>query len=224
MNNLFNIASVEISPAVIALNIIFSFLLQMAIAAVYKKTHKGLSYSSSFVSTTVMVGILGTVVMMIVRNNLIGAFALLGAFSMIRFRTILKETRDIAFVFFALVVGIAIGTGNYSMALISTFMVSLVLLALNRFNIGSMTDGVGLILTFNAKNEFNVEAVNQSLSEYLDSLNLLQVRTHGVDINSYSFSIKLKDALQSSEVVKILKSDPLISNVEIITGEHSVEY
>ena len=105
MNNLFGIASVEISPAVIALNIIFSFLLQIAIAAVYKKTHKGLSYSSSFISTTVMVGVLGTVIMMIVRNNLIGAFALLGAFSLIRFRTILKETRDIVFVFFALVVG-----------------------------------------------------------------------------------------------------------------------
>jgi len=81
--------------------------------------------------------------MMVVQNNLIGAFALLGAFSLIRFRTILKETRDIAFVFFALVIGVAVGTSNYSIALIGTIFVSIVILLFNKYNIGSIKNGLG---------------------------------------------------------------------------------
>ena len=93
MNNFFNLTPTEISAAVIVLNIAVSLLLQLLIIFVYKKTHQGLSYSSSLIFTIAMIGVLGTVIMMVVQNNLIGAFTLLGAFSLIRFRTILKETR-----------------------------------------------------------------------------------------------------------------------------------
>lgn len=224
MNNFYNLTSTELSAAVIVLNLLLSFVLQCAIVFVYKRTHKGLSYSPSFIFTLFIVGILGTVVMMIVQNNLTGAFALLGAFSLIRFRTILKETRDIAFVFFALVSGIAVGTNHYSIALIATTFISFVILALYRYNIGSMENNLGLILTFNAKNDLDTDSVRALLSENTSVSNFLQAKTYGNDINTYTFSVRLKDTIDSMKLMKILKDNRSISNVEILTGEQSVEY
>ncbi len=224
MNNLYNSITAEISPVTIVLNIIFSLILLLGMVWVYKKTHKGLSYSPSFIFTLVIVGILGTVIMMVVQNSLVGAIVLLGAFSMIRFRTILKETRDIAFVFFALVIGISVGTNNYAIVLIATVMISLIILLLDRYNVGSLVGGLGMILTFNAKNDFDIGAVKTALLQYSDSFELLQVRTAGVDINSYAFSIKPKKDLDSVQIIKILKNHPAITDIEIITGEHGVEY
>lgn len=224
MNNFYNLTSTEISAAVIVLNLLFSFVLQLAIVFVYKRTHKGLSYSPSFIFTLVVVGILGTVVMMIVQNNLTGAFALLGAFSLIRFRTILKETRDIAFVFFALVAGIAVGTNHYSIALITTTLLLLIILALYRYNIGSMANNIGLILTFNAKNDINTDSIRGLLAENTNGVTFLQAKTYDNNINHYTFSIRLKDKVDSMKLMKILKDNHSISNIELITGEQSVEY
>jgi len=224
MNNFYNLTVTELSSAVIVLNIIFSLILQMAIVWSYKKTHKGLSYSPSFIFTLVIVGLLGTVVMMVVQNNLVGAFALLGAFSLIRFRTILKETRDIAFVFFALVIGIAIGTNNYTIALISTALIILIMLGFYRFDFGKITNGIGFILTFNAKDSFDIEKVNSVLSKYAKTYSLLQMRSYGIGVNTYVFSLRPKNDKDSVSIVNSLKEREEVSNVEIITGEHSVEY
>jgi len=224
MDNFYNLTSTEISAAVIVFNLLLSFVLQLAIIFVYKRTHKGLSYSPSFIFTLVLIGVLGTVVMMIVQNNLVGAFALLGAFSLIRFRTILKETRDIAFVFFALVIGIAVGTSHYPIALIATFFVSLIIVVLHRYNIGSMVNNIGLILTFNAKNELNTDSIRELLSQNTSTATFLQAKTYGNDLNSYTFSIHLKGTIDAMKLLNILKNNQAISNVEILTGEQSVEY
>ncbi|MBI2045806.1 MAG: DUF4956 domain-containing protein [Parcubacteria group bacterium] len=224
MDNFYNLTSTEISAAVILFNLFLSFVLQLAIVYIYKRTHKGLSYSPSFIFTLVLVGVLGTVVMMIVQNNLIGAFALLGAFSLIRFRTILKETRDIAFVFFALVIGIAVGTDHYSIALISTFFISIIIIALYHYNIGNMTSNIGLVLSFNASNDLNTDEIRSLLSSNTTSHIFLRAKNYGNDINNYTFSIRLKDAIDSIKLMKTLKDNRSISNIELITGEQSVEY
>jgi hypothetical protein len=224
MNNFYNFTQTEFSAAIVLLNIGLSLALQLLIIYIYKRTHQGLSYSSSLVFTLAIVGVLATVVMMVVQNNLVGAFGLLGAFSLIRFRTILKETRDIAFVFFALVTGIAIGTNNYAIALISTVLLSLIILLFYRFNIGRISSGHGVVLTFNAKDGFDINSIKSVLSKYSQSFEMLQTRTQGVGIDSYVFSLNLKDNLESVKVVGELKKNNFISEIEIITGEHSVEY
>ena len=89
-------------PHEILINIVLGFVLGIVISYVYKKTHKGLSYSQSFMLTLVFVTIIVSAVMMIIGNNLARAFALVGALSIIRFRTVVKDTKDTAYVFLAL--------------------------------------------------------------------------------------------------------------------------
>jgi len=224
MENFYNLTVTEFSSALIVLNILIAFVLQLVIVWVYKKTHKGLSYSPSFIFTMIIVGVLGSVVMMIVQNNLVGAFALLGAFSLIRFRTILKETRDIAFVFFALVIGIGVGTSNYAIATIATFLVTAIILLLERYNVGDMSHGLGMILTCNATRDIDAAAIEAALSRYVDSFNLLQASAYDTGLNHYIFSLKLKHNLESVAVLNELQKCQEFTNIELVTGEHTVEY
>ena len=114
------------SPSEVIINICLAFLLGMFISFIYKSTHKGLSYSQSFMLTLVYVTIIVSIVMMLIGNNLARAFALVGALSIIRFRTVVKDTKDTAYVFLSLAAGMACGTGSYFIALASSLIITIV--------------------------------------------------------------------------------------------------
>ena len=90
-----------------------SFILNMVIAVVYQKTHKGVSYSQSYVHTLVMMGVTISAIMLIIGSNIARAFTLVGALSIVRFRNAIKETRDVGFIFLTMAVGMACGTRFY---------------------------------------------------------------------------------------------------------------
>jgi len=223
MTNFLNLTSTEFSAAIIVFNLILAFALSLVIAWVYKKTHKGLSYSQSFLFTVVIVGILGAVVMMVVQNNIVGAFALLGAFSLIRFRTILKETRDVAFVFFSLVIGVAIGTSNYAIAVISTIIISLIILILSRRNFGSVIKS-GFLITFAANNAFPNEGYEEIFKKHLSSYNLLHIKALGKNLKEYSFAINFRNEKETDQFLKDLLAKPGVENADLISGKTAVEY
>ena len=101
------------SPIEIVTNTLLAFILGIFISFIYKKSHKGLSYSQSFMLTLVFLTIIISLVMMIIGNNVARAFALVGALSIIRFRTVVKDTKDTAYIFMCLCSGMACGTSSY---------------------------------------------------------------------------------------------------------------
>ncbi|MFT5036455.1 MAG: hypothetical protein ACI9VM_000015 [Candidatus Azotimanducaceae bacterium] len=222
----FNLTRTESSAAIIIFNILLSFALQLVILWVYKKTHKGLSYSQSFLFTLVIIGVLGSVIMMVVQNNLIGAFALLGAFSLIRFRTIVKETRDVAFVFFALAIGVAVGTSNYSIALIATIMLSGIILVMSKYSLG-ITNGsntIGYVLTLSTSGELDMEKLKKLLSLHSQKPDLLHAKYREGRGGHYAFSINVEDEKDLHTLESELKGMNKIDRFEFITSKHSVEY
>src|SRR3989344_8418874 len=139
MNDLLTgVVAIDYSLQNIIINLVATFVLSFCIALVYKKTHKGLSYSQSFVFTLIFMSVIVAMVMMVIGNSLARAFGLLGAFSIIRFRTAVKDTKDTGYIFFALAIGMAVGTGSYSIAVIGTVLILFMLLALDKINFGSM--------------------------------------------------------------------------------------
>ena len=137
MNNLVpNITAIYL-PQEILINLTLSFILGVVVSLIYKRTHKGLSYSQSFMITNIFVSVIVCMVIMIIGNNLARAFALVGALSIIRFRTVVKDTKDTAYIFWALAVGMASGTGSYFLALAGTAMISVIALILHQTNFGS---------------------------------------------------------------------------------------
>ena len=114
--------------------LLLSFALSLAIGWVYQTTHRGASYSQSYVQTLVLNGMVVAVVMLIIGSNIARAFALVGSLSIIRFRNAIKETRDVGFIFFTMAIGMAVGTQFYLLALITTVVISLSILIMTRFN------------------------------------------------------------------------------------------
>jgi uncharacterized membrane protein YhiD involved in acid resistance len=216
------LAETEINAATVLLNLLYVFVLELIIAWVYNHTHRTLSYSHSFVGTIVLMGVIASLIMMVVTENIVGAFALLGAFSLIRFRTIVKETRDIAFVFLALAIGVAVGTSNYVVALIGTVVISLMILAMNKYNLTFRAHG-GHILIVNSRSPFNPD---QKLpwNELLKSQQTLHIRTLADSVNEYTIGVQLREIENTATVIERLRETEGVIAIELMSGKDTVEY
>jgi uncharacterized membrane protein YhiD involved in acid resistance len=127
LEELFNIGggatSSTAKPQEVALAMLISLGLNLLIAAIYRKTYKGTRYSQDYVQTLIIIGVVTTILIMVVSGNGAVAFGMFAAFSVIRFRRTLGQSRDLAFVFFAMAIGMVVGAGLYSMAVIITAIV-----------------------------------------------------------------------------------------------------
>src|SRR5436190_22485807 len=99
-------APASLSAAEISIILGGTFGLCLVIAWIYKGTHRGLSYSQSFQFSLVIIGMLAAAVMMVARVSILNALGILGVFALVRFRTIVKDTKDMAYILFVLVVGL----------------------------------------------------------------------------------------------------------------------
>jgi uncharacterized membrane protein YhiD involved in acid resistance len=221
--NFFNLTTMEISSVIIVFDIMFAFVLGLFIGWTYKKTHTGISYSSTFVTTIVLMDVIAAVVMLVIQNNLVGAVGLIGAFSFIRFRTIIKDTRDIAFLFFSLAIGVAVGTSNYPIAIWATLLVSAMIFALNKFNFGSMAKG-DFILTFILPAGASSALYDPIFSEFLDHSETLHVKSLGTEKQEHAFEIKVHKNKSLNDFIARLRAIPAIESEEIISSSSSVEY
>jgi len=104
-------------PALI-LALLLSFLAGHAVAWIYMLTHTGLSYSRSYVSTLIVLPVVVALVMMVLSNNVVLALGLMAIFAMVRFRTILRDSLDTAYVLAVVVIGLACGTQKFATAVI----------------------------------------------------------------------------------------------------------
>lgn len=118
----FKIAGANIDPADIGLRLLISLVFGFAVASVYRHTRPASEITASFPTTLVLLCILIAMVTQVIGDNVARAFSLVGALSIVRFRTVVRDTRDTAFVIFSVVVGMAVGASNFWVATIG-FMV-----------------------------------------------------------------------------------------------------
>ena len=190
-------------PQEIIINLILSFILGLIISVVYKFTHKGLSYSQSFMLTNVFVAVIVCMVIMIIGNSLARAFALVGALSIIRFRTVVKDTKDTAYIFWSLAAGMASGTGSYFLAIAGTFIITSIALILNKTNFGSIIKSEFILQFRTISNNSTVSnQFNKTISKFSKSSTLLSSESSedGKSIK-LSFDIILKDEKNQTELL-----------------------
>ena len=121
-----NIGSVSLVDMVLAL--VLAFGLGLFIFLVYKKTFSGVMYSSSFAVTLVALTMITTLVILAVTSNVVLSLGMVGALSIVRFRTAIKEPLDIAFLFWAIAVGIVLAAGMIPLAVLGSVFIGVVLL------------------------------------------------------------------------------------------------
>ena len=213
------------NPSEIIINLIISFFLGFIISLVYKKTHKGLSYSQSFVLTNIFVCVIVSMVIMVIGNNLARAFALVGALSIIRFRTVVKDTKDTAFIFWSLAAGMASGTGSYFLAISGTAVISMIALVLYYTNYGSIFKSE-FIIQFRSRNSAkNKKNYNKIFSEYCKSSTLLNAESSGDGQSlKLSFDIVLKENKTYDEFIQKLSKVSGLSEVVAVAAKNDVDY
>lgn len=121
-----NITSVSLLDMAIAL--ILAFGLGLFIFLVYKKTFSGVMYSSSFGVTLVALTMITTMVILAVTSNVVLSLGMVGALSIVRFRTAIKEPLDIAFLFWSIAVGIVLAAGMIPLAVMGSVVIGIILL------------------------------------------------------------------------------------------------
>jgi|TARA_B110000914_G_C15394876_1_gene414292 uncharacterized membrane protein YhiD involved in acid resistance len=214
------------SPNQIVINLLFSFFLGLVISLVYKKTHKGLSYSQSFMVTNVFVTVIVCMVIMIIGNNLARAFALVGALSIIRFRTVVKDTKDTAFIFWSLASGMATGTGSYFLAIAGNLILSSIAFILYKSNFGSIVKSE-FILQFRLESGDSKISKNYiaTLSKYAKANTLLSSES-SADNKSIKviFDIVMKEDSDQNNLLSEVSALPGISEAVIIAAKTDVDY
>src|SRR6266545_2003412 len=123
-------------PAMI-LGLLLSFAGGQIIAWVYMMTHSGLSYSRSFVNALIIMPLVTCLVMMVLSNNLITAFGMMAVFAIVRFRNILRDTLDTAYVLTVIVIGMATGSQKFASAVLGCALMALALIYLWYTSFGS---------------------------------------------------------------------------------------
>lgn len=133
-NFLENISSVSIFDMTLA--IVLAFGIGSFIFLVYKKTYSGVMYSASFATTLVALTMITTVVILAVTSNVVLSLGMVGALSIVRFRTAVKEPLDIAFIFWSIAAGIVLAAGMIPLAVIGSIIIGIILLVFvnNRSN------------------------------------------------------------------------------------------
>ena len=121
-----NITSVSILDMALAL--VLAFGIGLFIFLVYKKTYTGVMYSSSFGVTLVALTMITTIVILAVTSNVVLSLGMVGALSIVRFRTAIKEPLDIAFLFWSIAVGIVLAAGMIPLAVIGSVIIGVILL------------------------------------------------------------------------------------------------
>ncbi len=117
-----------ITPLDMALTLVLGFCIGLFIFLIYKKTYQGVMYSSSFAVTLVALTMITSMVILAVTSNVVLSLGMVGALSIVRFRTAIKEPLDIAFLFWAIAAGIVLAAGMIPLAVIGSVVIGVILL------------------------------------------------------------------------------------------------
>ncbi len=214
-------------PVEIVVNLLSSFLSGLIISLVYKKTHKGLSYSQSFMITNIFLCVIVCMVIMIIGNSLARAFALVGALSIIRFRTVIKDTKDIAYIFWSLAAGLGCGTGSYFLTLSGNILLIIIAFILFKTNFGSIYKSE-FILQFrylkNSKNEDDPQ-YNRLFKKFTKSNILLNAEPSGdKDSLKLTFDVLLIEEKNIDEFINELSELSGVSEVSLTASKNDIDY
>jgi hypothetical protein len=201
-----------------------SLLLTLVVGWVYRFTHRGVSYSQSFVHTLVILGVVASFLMLIIGSNVARAFTLVGTMSIIRFRTAVKETRDIAFVFMALAVGMACGTRFYLLGAFATVCLAGTVIMLSKFGMfQKVVRERILILRVPTSLDYEV-TLGEPFRKFLDEWHLISVESVGDQTQQdLIYSVELKRRGDPAKLLEELRRINDNQKVSLVLGQQELD-
>ncbi|GAB4180340.1 MAG: DUF4956 domain-containing protein [Calditrichia bacterium] len=219
-NDAVNLLTPEITFPQVIFNLLIALFSGLIISIFYRITYRGPNYSSNYVRSLIILSSITAVVIMVIGNNLARAFGLVGAMSIIRFRTAIKDTQDIVFIFFALAVGMAAGVGLHSVSIVSALLIGFITLILQHLDYGNPHKQDIVLQVLVDEQEYNAGELEDILKNYCRSFKLINIKTlsdnHLLELTYY---IKLKNGNKKTDLIQALNEKAALKHINLFYDE-----
>ena len=214
-----SIVSFSITFDQILANSLVALVCGVLIALLYRFTYKGPTYTESFVASLILLTMITATVIMVIGSNLARAFGLVGAMSIIRFRTAVKDTQDIMFIFFALAIGLAAGAGLHSVAIAGTLFIGFVAFALSRTTF-MQRHRKEYLLQFQMSSSPDEHAPYLPVfQKFCRKTKLVNMKTNGGETIELSFYINIREGADAALFIRALKEIRGLERINLFFDE-----
>ena len=215
----------QLNAGLIVTALLLSLGLGLGVALAYRFSVSGRVLSPALQSSLVLLAMVAAMVMMVIGNNIARAFSLVGALAIVRFRTRLRSSWDISFVFFALVVGIACGVLAFQVAILGTGIVILAVLALHVLPLAGRRAGHTRTLRCDVASYEGVEGdIATTLEKYLEQCWLVEARTLRFgEALSLRYKVIVRDPAEAATMLREVGAIEGVERVVIDHGEEGID-
>ncbi len=217
-----NLLKVDLNPAQVVLSFLLAFALGYLWATVYRKTHTGVAYTRSFFLSLILISPAVAMIMMAIGSNVALSLGLVGSLSIIRFRTVIKDTKDMVFLFVAIGIGLTAGANAWMVGVTGTLVISVITVFMS--SIGHDRAGSGdYILIFRSDDKHPWDSLS---TEAKSLISWKQLRS-ATDVDSgkdyeYTYSVRLAPRASAERIVGEMASDK-IRQVTMIAPENHLD-
>lgn len=200
--------SANLGIKAIGITMLAGLAIGILIFATYYLTYRGVAYNAKFNISLLIILLISVVIMLMISSNIVISLGMVGALSIVRFRTAIKDSRDTVFIFWAIAEGLCVGSNNFKLAMISSLFIAIVLL-LTGFSLKIKTKYILIVRN-------NGELIDcKQLHEFLDSyVKNYKLRTVSKDAENqeFIFEVKIKDKM----LVELLDALQVVKGVKTI--------
>lgn len=199
-------------------------VLSTVVATIYRVTFQGLSYSRGFIHTMILGSMVVTMLIMAIGNNLARGLGILGTLAIIRFRTNLRDPRDMIFLFCCLAIGIACGAMTYAVAIVGTAVLSGTALLLHWSPFASRREYEALVRFLLPPDSSAEEDIKAAMRASCSAFSIVAMReaVQG-DMLEYSYQVRLIDPSYQSDLVEALRKIPDVQEPSLLLQRTTVE-
>lgn len=216
-NRLLNLSEVLVAFSV-------AFILSSIITTVYRMTHQGLSYSRVFVQAMMLGSITSCMMIMVIGNNLARGLGILGALAIIRFRTPVRDPRDMVFLFACLAVGIGCGARVFAVASVGALFFSAVAYYLHLAPFSTKSEFEGLLRFLLPPESDSHEKLQAIFEKHLSSATLVAVREAAQgDLMEYSYQAQMLSNDSQQGLMDAIQALPDVEEPSLLMQRSTVE-
>ena len=207
-------------------NIVFSmvlaFVIGMIISQIYKRTQRGMNHELTYMASLVILAPIIALVMLFIRGNLILSLGLIGSLSIIRFRTAIKDTRDMIFLFWSIVVGLGAGTYNWTAVVIGSIIILAIIYVLYLLKYGK-SQNQDYILIITGESSGSYQEIETVVNQFVVNANIRsQEIQDGLSEIVLEVDFKSHDPLEIEKLTKQLYAINFVKSVSLLSPQLSL--
>jgi hypothetical protein len=216
-------AHAALDVPIVLLALCLAFLGGHVLAWVYIHTHPGQTAGRSLISSLVVMPVLVALVMLVLQDNLVTAFGMMGVFAIVRFRNVLNDTHDTTYVLAAIMLGMAAGTQRFSIAIVGCAVVAVILLYLSWTGLGSRARHDTILHLHWGRPSGELPDLNSLLDRYGRNSECTAHRARETGGSDLSFRLLLRDPGQLDQLLADLRACNGVSRLTSFRAEDKAE-